>query len=410
MRRLSFAAILFLFFWMFSCGGNKTVKKDDKKLSDRQEINKKEDNTVQEEKENIPQSNTENKEEIIKEFNTLMAKYKLNEKEGNIMFADYIEALDEISEDYKNFPEIGFNKGVFYTKISKFKEAYKYLMMTYKKSHYIPALINLSYLAYKLNRISELLPYLKNAASLKKIDKDLKEKLLVNYSFLLIMEKKYDEAIKVIREVLAFKPRSIAAYKNLGIMYTNSKKFSIAQKVIDLSISYTKDKKEQAELYVIKARYYKAKFESVNMIAAYKKAISLDSSNIDANYALALLYIKYGAGDKSVIYLKTLVANYPDNLLFRNLYGIALRMAGKYEKAYEAYSDLIKMEPSYKDAYYNRGLLLQKYMEKPAEAIKDYEKYRSLGGKKDIKARIKICKQMIKDIEMMKKEEQESGE
>jgi len=227
---------------------------------------------------------------------------------------------------------------------------------------------------------------------------------------LLIMEKKYDEAIKVIREVLAFKPRSIAAYKNLGIMYTNSKKFSIAQKVIDLSISYTKDKKEQAELYVIKARYYKAKFESVNMIAAYKKAISLDSSNIDANYALALLYIKYGAGDKSVIYLKTLVANYPDNLLFRNLYGIALRMAGKYEKAYEAYSDLIKMEPSYKDAYYNRGLLLQKYMEKPAEAIKDYEKYRSLGGKKDIKARIKICKQMIKDIEMMKKEEQESGE
>ncbi len=410
MKKFIINIIILLTFSIVGCGGNKTVKKDeDKKI--KEEVSKPSDDTLktqgvvsQPNRENNNE-NGKNKEEIIKEFNTMMSKYKLDKKENNLSFSNYIEASDEITTDYSKYPEIGFNKGTFYLKISKFGEAYKYLLKTYKKSGYIPALVNLAYVSYRLNKTGEILPYLEKASKMKNLDKDEKEKLLANYSFLLIIDKKYDKAIQVIREILEYKPRSILAYKNLGILYTNNKKFSIAEKVIDLSISYTKDKKEQAELYVIKARFYKAKFESVKMIAAYKKAISLDKTNIDANYALALLYMKYGAGSKSVIYLKTLVSKYPENILFKNLYGISLRMAKKYDKSLEVYSDLIKLEPNYKDAYYNRALLLQKYMEKPEEAIKDYKKYKSLGGKLDVDKRIKICKQMIKDIAEMKAEE-----
>ncbi len=413
MKKLIVNIIILLAFSAISCGGGKTVKKDDNE-NIKKGVNKSTDTSSRKDKampnptngENNKIKNTSKSNEDIKnEFNTMMSKYKLDKKENNLSFSNYIEAFDEISTNYTKYPEIGFNKGTFYLKISKFNKAYKYLLTTYKKSKYIPALINLAYVSYRLNKIDEILPYLEEASKLKNLDKDNKEKLLANYSFLLIINKKYDKAITVIREILEYRPRSILAYKNLGILYTNNKKFSIAKKVIDLSINYTQDKKEQAELYVIKARFYKAQFESVKMIASYKKAITLDKTNIDANYALGLLYMKYGAGKKSIIYLKTLVAKYPENILFKNLYAISLRMAKKYEKSLEVYSDLIKLEPNYKDAYYNRALLLQKYLEKPEKAIEDYKKYKALSGKLDVNARIKICKQMIKDIEQMKAEE-----
>jgi tetratricopeptide (TPR) repeat protein len=407
MKKFIVNIIVLLVFFVIGCTGNKTVKKDDTKKEDVKKIDVKDDTKkvdVDKNENNLESEKTE--EDVKQEFNTMMAKYKLDSKENNLSFTSYIELSNKINADYKKYPEIGFNKGVFYTKVSKFEEAYQYLLETYKKSKYVPAIINLAFPAYKLNKIKEILPYLEEASKLKDLDMDTKEKLLVNYSFLLIINKDYDKAIDVIREILSFKPRSILAYKNLGILYTNNKKYSLAEKVIDLSISYTKDKKEQADLYVVKARFYKAKVESVKMIASYQKAISLDKVNIDANYALGLLYMKYGAGDKSVVYLETLISNYPNNILFKNLYAISLRMAKKYEKSLEVYSDLIKLEPNYKDTYYNRGLLLQKYLEKPDKAIDDYNKYKSLGGKLNIDERIKICKQMVKDIEQMKAEEE----
>jgi len=406
MKKFIVNIIVLLVFSTISCGGNKAVKKDDnaKNLKNSEKTEKKE--IV---KQNEEADDSKSREEIEKEFNTMMAKYKLEKKDNNLSFSSYINSSNKITDNYKKYPEVGFNKGVFYFKISKFEKSYKHLLKTYKASKYIPALINLAYVAYKLDKTKEILPYMERASKLKNIEADNREKLLANYSFLLIINKEYDKAIKVIREILEFKPRSILAYKNLGILYTNNKKFSIAEKVIDLSISYTENKKEQAKLYVIKAEYYKAKFESVKMIAAYKKAIKLDKTNIDANYALALLYMRYGAGTKSVIYLKTLVSNYPNNILFKNLYGISLRMAKKYDKSLEVYSDLLSLEPNYKDAYYNRALLLQKYLEKPDKAIKDYKKYKSLGGTLNVEARIKTCKQMIKDIEQMKAEENENN-
>jgi len=400
---MKFVSSIILMFFIASCGTNKTVKKDEKK-----EVLKVEEKVEKVEK---VEDNSLSDEEVQKEFSTMMNKYKLDKKSGDFSYLTYLDSLNKISDDYERYPEIGFNLGSLSLKLSKFDQAYDYLLKTYKKSKHIPTLINLAYVSYKTNKIKEVLPLLKEAFLIEGIEPDLRERLLGNYSFLLIVDKNYSEALKVIRETLSFKPRSIAAYKNLGILYINSKKFSLAEEVIDLSIGYTKDKKEKAGLYVVKAKYYEAKVESVKMIASYKKAISLDKLNIDANYALGLLYMKYGAGDKAVIYLKTLVGNYSDNLLFNNLYAISLRMAKQYKKSFEVYNDLIKSEPSYKDTYYNRGILLQKYMENPADAIKDYEKYISLGGKKkDVNARIKTCKQMVKDIEMIKAEEKAEAE
>ena len=413
MRKVLFYLIIFIFSGLsfVSCGGSKTVKKDnsENKPEKKENISNKAQKTIIDNNEEDNNETSKSKEELINEFNTIMSKYALDKKSNTLSLSKYISEMDNVTHDYSLIPEVGFNKGTFYLNLGKFQEAYNYLMKTYKKSGYLPALINLSYVAYRLNRLNEVLPLLDSAAKKEIKDKKLKEELLSNYSFILILQKKYDKALSWIREILSFKPHSILAYRNLGILYTNSKKYSLAEKVIDLSISYTKDKKEQAELYVVKARYYKAKVESVKMIAAYKKAISLNPTNIDANYALALLYMKYGAGDKAVKYLNTLVVNYPDNILFKNLYAIALRMDNKFDKSLSVYNELLKSESSYADAYFNRALLLQKYLEKPQEAIKDYKKYKSLGGKLDVTKRIEICEQMIKDIEQMKAEEEADG-
>lgn len=53
---------------------------------------------------------------------------------------------------------------------------------------------------------------------------------------------------------------------------------------------------------------------------------------------------------------------------------IAYRESGNYDKAFESIQYAINLKPDYYQAYYNLGLVLEK-QNKPAEAIKAYEKF-----------------------------------
>ncbi len=400
MKKLVVLIITSLF--LFSCGGTqKTVKKEETKQVKEKKVEKKVEKVVV--------SNYDDTD-LKEKFKDIMSEYHSNEDEEN--YSSYIEKLTNLTNDYKRYPAVGYNIATFYMEEKNYEKAYKYLYKTLKAKIYVPALTNLSYVSYKLNKSEKVLKAFKKLFDqkfdMKSIDEDIrneKELALSNYALLVILSGHPEDSIKYIRKILTVKPKSVYAYQTLTYAYIQMKKWSIAKKVVDLAISYSDKKETKANLYVIKGWIYEGEGRSSEMVASYKKAMELDPVNVNAVLSISTLLMKYGAGSEAKPYLKILLGKYKDNVLFRNLYAVSLRMSKNYDEAIEQYDQIIASEPKFKNAYYNKAFLLQKYKENPKDAIVLFQKYRSLGGKVDVTQQIKTAKQMVKDIEEMRREE-----
>ncbi|MBN2693663.1 tetratricopeptide repeat protein [bacterium] len=403
MKKVVLYAILAIF--VVSCGTTKVEKKkDDKKEfemkekaeKERQELLKKQQEEAEKQKE--PQIS---KDEIIEQFNSIMQKYEIDLNSQSAQPLEYISQLSEINRKIEGVSEIMFNIATLSLILEQYQNSYDYYLKLVKKDPLNKAFTNLAYLGYKLNKISEVIEIYKPLISKLKTDKKVDENLLSNYAVLLIMSQKYSEALVQIRLILSFNQLSIPAYRSLAYLYILTKKYALAEKTINLAISYSQEPTKKASLYVILAKLFETMQESSKMMAAYKQALSLDPYNIDANLVLSILFMKHNAGNQATTYLAKLVEKYPSYVLYRNLYAISLRMAKNFEKSLEEYDKIIAIASNYKDAYYNKGILYQKYMGKPEEAIKAFKEYKKHNGTIDISTNIQHCEQMIKDMKEM---------
>ncbi len=392
---MKIGVLIIVVLFLLSCGGSKVEKKDEK-IKEKEVVKE----TVKEVEVKKDEPKVEEKDAMDIFVNT-MSKYQSDLSKGEVAHIEYIKSLIPIKTNSDKIPEINFNIGTFYFQLENYEEAYKYYMDLLKINPYEPALINLTYVAYKLNKVNDVLKLYEPIIKKHEDKKTINEELFSNYAMLLILSNKHFEALKEIRSILAFNQVSIPAYRTLAYMYITTKKYSLAEKTINLAISYTKDPIKQAPLYVVKAKLYEIQQESSKMMASYKKALQLDSFNIDANFVLSMLFMKHNAGEQAVVYLENLVKKYPNYVSFRNLYAVSLRMAKKYDKSLEEYEKIIAIAPNYNYVYFNKGILLQKYMSKPEEAIKSFEIYQKSGGKEKVDERIKTCKKMIEDMKAM---------
>lgn len=107
------------------------------------------------------------------------------------------------------------------------------------------------------------------------------------------------------------------------------------------------------------------------IILAAKTAHSQDP---EYYYNKANSYLTSGKMTEAIKYYNQAI-NYSSSFFEAYLgLSIAYRESGDYDKAYEAIQKAIALKPDYYQAYYNLGLILEK-QNKPAEAIKAYEKF-----------------------------------
>ncbi len=243
---------------IFSCGGSKTVKQE-KKVDTKVQVKKEKKVVV-----------VRDSELVKKDFEGIMNSYKEDDSSTR-----YIEELSKLSTNLSKYPYIAYDLAYLYMLEKNYQKSYDYLNKSIKGNYYTPALTNISYIAYKLNKEKEVLSKLKdfftNKFDMRSNDESVrneKELALSNFALIVILTGNPKDAINYIRKILTVKPKSVHAYKALAYAYINMKKWSLAKKVIDLAISYSDKKETKADLYVIKGWIYEGEGKSAEMVAS----------------------------------------------------------------------------------------------------------------------------------------------
>jgi tetratricopeptide (TPR) repeat protein len=95
---------------------------------------------------------------------------------------------------------------------------------------------------------------------------------------------------------------------------------------------------------------------------------------------LGILYRKNGKLDAATHALRQAVARDPHSALGWTELGVTQRLAGQFQDAEKSYGLAIAANPTYAPAYRDRGVLRDLYLDEPAAALDDYERYRKLAG------------------------------
>ena len=99
---------------------------------------------------------------------------------------------------------------------------------------------------------------------------------------------------------------------------------------------------------------------------------------------LAILYRASGRPGEAAETLGRALSVDPDHPAANNELGILLRVQGEFVEAETAYRRALATDPNYSLAYYNLGILLDLYLQRPADALPNYERYQDLISEPDI--------------------------
>jgi tetratricopeptide (TPR) repeat protein len=99
--------------------------------------------------------------------------------------------------------------------------------------------------------------------------------------------------------------------------------------------------------------------------------------------SLALVYAAVGEDEEAEALLEGVVAEFPSNAVAWNELGILRRRHGRLAEADEAYGRALDADPDYALAHRNRGILLDLYLGRPAEALAHYRRCLELTGDDD---------------------------
>jgi tetratricopeptide (TPR) repeat protein len=133
----------------------------------------------------------------------------------------------------------------------------------------------------------------------------------------------------------------------------------------------------QLEAYDLLARIYAGQGWIPLVEKTYQTILSRDSTNVNAYYNLALLYLRKNQRDKAVaMYQKILSVQDPSdgdtNKILLGLGDLYLDM-GKYKEAIDVYNQMIKINPKAGTGYHGLGLA-EEGLQDTAQAIINYER------------------------------------
>jgi len=105
---------------------------------------------------------------------------------------------------------------------------------------------------------------------------------------------------------------------------------------------------------------------------------------------LGIIYTRSGRKQEAETALQKAIAIKPDNAAAYNQLGILYREAGHFKKAEQTYQKALAINPDYAYAHLNLGILLDLYLQRPKQALAQYERYQKLQKKEDKQVKLWI--------------------
>jgi tetratricopeptide (TPR) repeat protein len=100
---------------------------------------------------------------------------------------------------------------------------------------------------------------------------------------------------------------------------------------------------------------------------------------------LGAIELKASHFDTAIDYFKKALQHDAQSAVANNYLGMSYRNQGKFSQAEAAYQAAIAANKDYALAHFNLGLLYDLYLQKPEQAIEQYESYQALQGTPDAK-------------------------
>jgi tetratricopeptide (TPR) repeat protein len=143
---------------------------------------------------------------------------------------------------------------------------------------------------------------------------------------------------------------------------------------------------EEEEGVVLAGRYADAVAlqQSGELTGAERRfdAIATDyPERVEPRISLALVHAAAGDDATAEALLEQVVAEFPDSAVAWGELGILRRRAGRLAEADAAYRRALEADTDYPLAHRNRGILLDLYLGRPAEALAHYRRYLELAGR-----------------------------
>lgn len=161
-------------------------------------------------------------------------------------------------------------------------------------------------------------------------------------------QKRYDDALIALRELVAADPHDFQAWTELGTVYLFKENDEEADK------AYVRSVTERPEFFLGqlnlgRLRVFRKNFEGA--IEPLTAAVNLQSSSADANYYLGEAYLQIKKGSKAVGYLYEAIKLDPIGKADAHLrLAILYNAVGLKEKAAIEYEEFLKKKPDYPDS------------------------------------------------------------
>lgn len=207
-------------------------------------------------------------------------------------------------------------------------------------------------------------------------DSPVRRNATARLASLLRESKKYDDALKVIRNALRLAGANAKVYVELGMLYMAQGHDELASLVLAKAVEL--DPKEPS-IYNAQALLALARGKSQEAFNRFDYATSLDPSYLDARFNKASVLLAAGDFNRAKAELVAVVDKDPDDLEARIALGVAHRGLGEHDLAKTQWERVAAKAPKRSqvrgDALFNLAILQMNFLENEKEAAAALDRY-----------------------------------
>jgi protein O-GlcNAc transferase len=173
----------------------------------------------------------------------------------------------------------------------------------------------------------------------------------------LYLERRYDEAERMLKTVLLHESANIDAWMDLGILYSLGQRYTEA---IEALLRCLQIDDSKAVLHYNLGTVFENTSDIYQAIEAYKHAIALQPNLTDACNNLGNLLCERGEFEEAEAVIQKAISHSPSHFGYYISLGNLMMAQSKYDEAIEAYQKARSLNPDEADILYNLGRALEK--------------------------------------------------